>query len=134
MDNNRLLLLEKEKYQKSIGKHQVLYRQREYILDAVGLEASRFDRPVLKALAIDSQNAEALLLRAIAYSKYKSIAETAIAYREVTRANPYFFEAYKGLVDSLINLSQIKEAIQMAGNAMKAIGSNPRTLTVTSRF
>jgi hypothetical protein len=27
-------------------------------------------------------------------------------------------------------LNQIKEAIQMAGNAIKAIGPNPRTLTV----
>jgi hypothetical protein len=56
--------------------------------------------------------------------------EAAIAYKEVIRVNQCCFEAYKGLVDSLLNLNHVKDAIQIAGNAIKSIGSNARTFAV----
>lgn len=44
---------------------------------------------------LDNQNQQALLLKAIAYSKYKPM-EAAIAYKEVIKVNQCCFEAYKG--------------------------------------
>ena len=56
--------------------------------------------------------------------------DAAITYKELIRVNQNFFEAYKGLVDSLLNLNHVKDAIQIAGNAIKNIGQNARTLAV----
>lgn len=82
------------------------------------------------ALLIDNENAQALLLRAISLTKLKAISESAVTYREATRINIYFFEAYKGLVETLVNLNHTKDAIQIAGNALKLLGSNHRTLAL----
>lgn len=82
------------------------------------------------ALLIDNENAQALLLRAISLSKLKAISESAVTYREATRINIYFYEAYKGLVETLVNLNHTKDAIQIAGNALKLLGSNYRTLAL----
>ena len=82
------------------------------------------------ALLIESENAQALLLRAAALSKLKAISEAAVTYREATRINIYFFEAYKGLVEQLLNLNHTKDAIQIAANSVKLIGSNHRTLAL----
>jgi len=82
------------------------------------------------ALLIDHENAQALLLRAISLSKLKAISESAVTYREATRINIYFYEAYKGLVETLVNLNHTKDAIQIAANALKLLGSNHRTLAV----
>jgi hypothetical protein len=46
---------------------------------------------------IDNNNIQALLLRAIALGKLKAISESAVTYREATRINQYFYEAYKGI-------------------------------------
>jgi tetratricopeptide (TPR) repeat protein len=82
------------------------------------------------ALLIDAENVQALLLRAIALGKLKAISESAVTYREATRINIYFYEAYKGLVDTLLNLNHIKDAIQIAASAVKLLGSNHRTLAM----
>lgn len=82
------------------------------------------------ALAIDNQNCQALLLKAITFYKSKTPSETINVYREATRINPYFFEAYKGHVDVLLNTNQAKDAIQVASACHKIIGSNHRTLTL----
>ena len=82
------------------------------------------------ALLIDGENVQALLLRAIALGKLKAASESAVTYREATRINIYFFEAYKGLVDTLLTLNHIKDAIQIAANAVKLLGSNHRTLAM----
>ncbi|RNA21357.1 anaphase-promoting complex subunit 7-like [Brachionus plicatilis] len=82
------------------------------------------------ALLIDHENCQALLLRAIALGKLKAISESAVTYREATRINIYFYEAYKGLVETLLNLNHTKDAIQIAANAVKLLGSNHRTLAL----
>jgi len=82
------------------------------------------------ALLIDHENAQALLLRALSLSKLKAISESAVTYREATRINIYFFEAYKGLVETLILLNHTKDAIQIAANALKLLGTNHRTLAL----
>jgi hypothetical protein len=56
--------------------------------------------------------------------------DAAIAYKEVIRVNQSCFEAYKGLVDSLLGLTHVKDAIQIASNAVKNIGVNARTYAV----
>ena len=81
-------------------------------------------------MLIDHENAQALLLRALSLSKLKAISESAVTYREATRINIYFFEAYKGLVETLILLNHTKDAIQIAANALKLLGTNHRTLAV----
>ena len=63
-------------------------------------------------------------------TKLKAISESAVTYRVATRINIYFYEAYKGLVETLVNLNHTKDAIQIAGNALKLLGSNHRTLAV----
>jgi len=85
---------------------------------------------VENALALDNDNPQALLLKALTCSKSKITPDTAAAFREVTRVNPYCFEAYKGYVENLLNLNNVKEAIQVAANAVKVIGSNHRTFTL----
>lgn len=87
-----------------------------------------------KALLIDPENTQALLLRAIALGKLKAISECAVTYREATRINPYFYEAYKGLVETLLNLNHTKDAVQVATTAIKLLGSNHRTLAVLNRL
>lgn len=82
------------------------------------------------ALLIDNENAQALLLRAISLNKLKAISESAVTFREATRINIYFFEAYKGLVENLVNLNHIKDAIQIAANSLRLLGSNHRTLAL----
>lgn len=82
------------------------------------------------ALLIDHENCQALLLRAIALGKLKAISESAVTYREATRINIFFYEAYKGLVETLLNLNHTKDAIQIAANAVKLLGSNHRTLAL----
>ena len=56
--------------------------------------------------------------------------DAAIAYKEAIRVNQTCFEAYKGLVDSLLGLNHVKDAVTVAGNAVKNIGINARTYAV----
>jgi len=65
-----------------------------------------------KALLIENNNIQALLLRAIALGKLKAISESAVTYREATRINQYFYEAYKGWIyDILFYLTEKKKNI-----------------------
>ena len=71
-----------------------------------------------------------LLFLIKALTKLKLTSEAAVTYREATRINPFFFEAYKGLVEALLSLNHNKDAIQIAANSVKLLGSNHRTLAV----
>ncbi|XP_065055553.1 anaphase-promoting complex subunit 7-like [Rhopilema esculentum] len=83
-----------------------------------------------KAHMIDTRNVQALLLKASLLQSLNKQNEALMHYREAIRLAPTYFEAYQGLVDCYLSFWQQREAMTIARNALKTIGTNARTLTL----
>jgi len=83
-----------------------------------------------KAHMIDIRNVQALLLKATLLKTLNKQQEALIHYREAIRLAPSFFQPYKGLVECYILAEKLKEAMNIARNALKTVGSNARTFTL----
>lgn len=83
-----------------------------------------------KAHNIDGRNIQALLAKGALLSSLKRKREAIDHYREVLRLSPVNYEANKGLIECYISSNRNKEALVIAKNAHKSLGTNARTLTL----
>ncbi|XP_046840644.1 anaphase-promoting complex subunit 7-like isoform X2 [Xenia sp. Carnegie-2017] len=81
-----------------------------------------------KAHNMDNQNIQALLTKGSLLSSVKRKNEAIDHYREVTRLSPNNYEGNKGLIECYLASNRHKEALVIAKNAHKCLGTNPRTL------
>ncbi|XP_052265985.1 anaphase-promoting complex subunit 7-like isoform X1 [Dreissena polymorpha] len=79
-----------------------------------------------KAMTIDSLNIEALLMKATAFLELKQINEATNHFHAAIKRAPLRFEAYVGLTECYTG--RVREAIALAGRALKTMGPNSRTL------
>ncbi|GAB1607142.1 anaphase-promoting complex subunit 7-like [Argonauta hians] len=84
----------------------------------------------LKAYTIDNRNIEALLLKGFALMELKKLQDAASHFREALTLAPYRFEAHKGLIDCYMASHRPREAINLAGKAVRQLGNNARSLTL----
>ena len=84
-----------------------------------------------QASSINSANVEALILKASALLELKKTHEAIMHFQAAIRWAPHRFEAYKGLTDCYVSAVRDREALGWAGRALKTIGGNVRTLTVS---
>lgn len=83
-----------------------------------------------KAHNIDNQNIQALLTKGALLSSLKRKREAIDHYREALRLSPLNYEANKGLIECFVTSSRNKEALVIAKNAHKSLGTNARTLSL----
>lgn len=83
-----------------------------------------------KAYTIGNRNVEALLLKGSALLELKKIQDAASHFREAVTLAPYRFEAHKGLIDCYMASHRPREAINLAGKAVRHLGNNARSLTL----
>lgn len=75
---------------------------------------------------------EALLLKGTVIAETKTVSEAVSYYLDAKDLAPYRYEIFKSLADAYINDNRKQMALQMAQQAIKEFGENPRTLTVCS--
>ena len=75
---------------------------------------------------------EGLILKGQLLLELKKVQEAALHFREAINAAPGRYEGHRGLTDCYLQLHRTREAIQVASTACKHLGSNARTLTVSS--
>ncbi|CAB4031267.1 anaphase-promoting complex subunit 7-like, partial [Paramuricea clavata] len=81
-----------------------------------------------KAHNMDNLNIQALLTKGSLLSSVKRKSEAIDHYREVIRLSPFNYDGNKGLIECYLSSNRHKEALVVAKNAHKCLGTNARTL------
>ena len=84
----------------------------------------------LQACFISPRNIEALLLKGQILLELKRYTDAVLHFREAQQVCSHRYETHKGLVDCYIGMHRFREALTIAGSAVKQLGQTPRSLTV----
>lgn len=93
-----------------------------------------FSQRCAQAYLIDNRNLEALIVKGAGLMEMKRYQESIMHYREAVRMAPHRYEAHKGLIDAYLAFDRVRNAISVAGQAYKQLGTNARSLTVSCFF
>uniref|UniRef100_A0A4W3HGH9 Anaphase promoting complex subunit 7 n=1 Tax=Callorhinchus milii TaxID=7868 RepID=A0A4W3HGH9_CALMI len=97
------------------------------------LYSKRYSRALYlgaKAIQLNSNSVQALLLKGAALRALGRIQEAIIHFREAMRLAPCRMDCYEGLVECYLASNSIREAMVMANNVYKTLGPNAQTLTL----
>ncbi|XP_043571632.1 anaphase-promoting complex subunit 7 isoform X3 [Chiloscyllium plagiosum] len=97
------------------------------------LYSKRYSRALYlgaKAIQLNSNSVQALLLKGAALRALGRIQEAIIHFREAMRLAPCRMDCYDGLVECYLASNSIREAMVMANNVFKTLGPNAQTLTL----
>ncbi|PKU33148.1 anaphase-promoting complex subunit 7 [Limosa lapponica baueri] len=83
-----------------------------------------------KAIQLNSNSVQALLLKGAALRNMGRVQEAIIHFREAIRLAPCRLDCYEGLIECYLASSSIREAMVMANNVYKTLGANAQTLTL----
>ncbi|MGH0123617.1 UNVERIFIED_CONTAM: hypothetical protein FKN15_050219 [Acipenser sinensis] len=85
-----------------------------------------------KAIQLNSNSVQALLLKGAALRNMVRVQEAIIHFREAMRLAPCRLDCYEGkcLIDCYLASNSIREAMGMANNVYKTLGANAQTLTI----
>uniref|UniRef100_A0A3Q3N453 Anaphase promoting complex subunit 7 n=1 Tax=Mastacembelus armatus TaxID=205130 RepID=A0A3Q3N453_9TELE len=83
-----------------------------------------------KAIQLNSNSVQALLLKGAALRNMGRVQEAIIHFREAMRLAPSRLDCYEGLIDCYLASNGIREAMGMANNIYKTLGANAQTLTI----
>uniref|UniRef100_A0A8D2ZFU3 Anaphase-promoting complex subunit 7 n=1 Tax=Scophthalmus maximus TaxID=52904 RepID=A0A8D2ZFU3_SCOMX len=83
-----------------------------------------------KAIQLNSNSVQALLLKGAALRNMGRVQEAIIHFREAMRLAPCRLDCYEGLIDCYLASNGIREAMGMANNIYKTLGANAQTLTI----
>lgn len=75
-------------------------------------------------------NFEGIILRGNILLEQKKHVEALQLFRDAMHLKPYRYEPHKGLVDAIVGMHRLREAINIASAACKELGHTPRVLTV----
>nr|XP_012637595.1 anaphase-promoting complex subunit 7 [Microcebus murinus] len=83
-----------------------------------------------KAIQLNSNSVQALLLKGAALRNMGRVQEAIIHFREAIRLAPCRLDCYEGLIECYLASNSIREAMVMANNVYKTLGANAQTLTL----
>ncbi|ERE76868.1 anaphase-promoting complex subunit 7 [Cricetulus griseus] len=83
-----------------------------------------------KAIQLNSNSVQALLLKGAALRNMGRVQEAIIHFREAIRLAPCRLDCYEGLIECYLASSSIREAMVMANNVYKTLGASAQTLTL----
>ncbi|XP_077895310.1 anaphase-promoting complex subunit 7 isoform X3 [Ictidomys tridecemlineatus] len=83
-----------------------------------------------KAIQLNSNSVQALLLKGAALRNMGRVQEAIIHFREAIRLSPCRLDCYEGLIECYLTSNSIREAMVMANNVYKTLGANAQTLTL----
>ncbi|XP_049644773.1 anaphase-promoting complex subunit 7 isoform X2 [Suncus etruscus] len=83
-----------------------------------------------KAIQLNSNSVQALLLKGAALRNMGRVQEAIIHFREAIRLAPCRLDCYEGLIECYLTSNSIREAMVMANNVYKTLGANAQTLTL----
>uniref|UniRef100_A0ACB8G040 Anaphase promoting complex subunit 7 n=1 Tax=Sphaerodactylus townsendi TaxID=933632 RepID=A0ACB8G040_9SAUR len=83
-----------------------------------------------KAIQLNSNSVQALLLKGAALRNMGRVQEAIIHFREAIRLAPCRLDCYEGLIECYLASNGLREATVMANNVYKTLGANAQTLTL----
>ncbi|GJQ75763.1 putative anaphase-promoting complex subunit [Trypoxylus dichotomus] len=83
-----------------------------------------------QAYSLNRRSVEAFLLKAYAFIQLNRYIEAVVHFREAKTIAPNRFEAHKGVVESYVALSRIREAVTSAANFCTQTNNDPHALTL----
>ncbi|EFN88825.1 anaphase-promoting complex subunit 7 [Harpegnathos saltator] len=105
-----------------------------YVAMAYSLYAARkFSRAhtlTAQAFNLNSNDIEATILRGNILIEQKKYQDALFFFRHAVQLKPYRFEPHKGLVDCLVGMHRLREALNIASSSCKQLGHTARVLTL----
>ncbi|MEE6527709.1 hypothetical protein FKM82_029288, partial [Ascaphus truei] len=83
-----------------------------------------------KAIQLNSNSVQALLLKGAALRNMGRVQEAIIHFREAIRLAPCRLDCCEGLIECYLASNSVREAMVMANNVYKTLGANAQTLTL----
>lgn len=83
-----------------------------------------------QALNLNPNDIEATILRGNILIEQKKYQDALFFFRHAVQLKPYRYEPHKGLVDCLVGMHRLREAINIASGSCKQLGHTTRVLTV----
>ncbi|XP_070158690.1 anaphase-promoting complex subunit 7 isoform X2 [Polyergus mexicanus] len=108
-----------------------------YVAMAYSLYAARkFSRAntlTAQALNLNPNDIEATILRGNIFIEQKKYQDALFFFRHAVQLKPYRYEPHKGLVDCLVGMHRLREALNIASSSCKQLGHTARVLTALSQ-
>uniref|UniRef100_A0A2K5LSE3 Anaphase promoting complex subunit 7 n=1 Tax=Cercocebus atys TaxID=9531 RepID=A0A2K5LSE3_CERAT len=104
-----------------------------YLIKCHSFYSKRYSRALYlgaKAIQLNSNSVQALLLKGAALRNMGRVQEAIIHFREAIRLAPCRLDCYEGLIECYLASNSIREAMVMANNVYKTLGANAQTLTL----
>lgn len=105
-----------------------------YVAMAYSLYASRklgrANTLTAQALNLNPNDIEATILRGNILIEQKKYQGALFFFRHAVQLKPYRYEPHKGLVDCLVGMHRLREALNIASGSCKQLGHTARVLTV----
>ncbi|XP_003392861.1 anaphase-promoting complex subunit 7 [Bombus terrestris] len=83
-----------------------------------------------QALNLNPNDIEATILRGNILIEQKKYQDALFFFRHAVQLKPYRYEPHKGLVDCLVGMHRLREAINIASGSCKQLGHTTRVLTL----
>ncbi|XP_076548945.1 anaphase-promoting complex subunit 7 isoform X2 [Osmia lignaria lignaria] len=83
-----------------------------------------------QALNVNPNDIEATILRGNILIEQKKYQDALFFFRHAVQLKPYRYEPHKGLVDCLIGMHRLREALNIASGSCKQLGHTARVLTL----
>jgi len=107
-----------------------IYVAMAYSLFAVR-KFSRANTLTAQALNLNPNDIEATILRGNLLIEQKKYQDALFFFRHAVQLKPYRYEPHKGLVDCLVGMHRLREALNIASSSCKQLGHTTRVLTVS---
>ncbi|XP_076298375.1 anaphase-promoting complex subunit 7 isoform X3 [Lasioglossum baleicum] len=91
---------------------------------------SRVNTLTAQALNLNPNDIEATILRGNILLEQKKYQEALFFFRHAVGLKPYRYEPHKGLVDCLVGMHRLREALNIASGSCKQLGHTARVLTL----
>ncbi|KAF7393315.1 anaphase-promoting complex subunit 7 isoform X1 [Vespula maculifrons] len=105
-----------------------------YVAMAYSLYASkkynRANTLTAQALNLNPNDIEATILRGNILIEQKKYQDALFFFRHAVQLKPYRYEPHKGLIDCLVGMHRLREALNIASGSCKQLGHTPRVLTL----
>lgn len=87
-----------------------------------------------QALNLNPNDIEATILRGNILIEQKKYQDALFFFRHAVQLKPYRYEPHKGLIDCLVGMHRLREALNIASGSCKQLGHTPRVLTVSIKI
>ena len=106
-----------------------IYVAMAYSLYAAG-KSGRADTLTAQALNLSPNDIEATILRGNILVEQKKYQDALFFFRHAVQLKPYRYEPHKGLVDCLVGMHRLREALNIASGSYKQLGHTARVIAL----